>query len=64
MKSRKLRGLRVSLTAAILRWLEYTETRAMTVVSNEGYTPNGGATSNVAGCPSWVRAMCGKEAKA
>lgn len=27
----------VSLTAAILRWLEYTETRAMMVVSNEGY---------------------------
>lgn len=27
----------VSLTAAILRWLEYTETRAMMVVSNEGF---------------------------
>jgi hypothetical protein len=27
----------VSLTAAILRWLEYTETLAMMVVSNEGY---------------------------
>ena len=27
----------VSLTAAILRWLEYAETRAMMVVSNEGY---------------------------
>lgn len=27
----------VSLTAAILRWLEYTETRAMVVVSNEGF---------------------------
>jgi Zn-dependent peptidase ImmA (M78 family) len=27
----------VSLTAAILRWLEYTETRAMMIVSNEGY---------------------------
>jgi Zn-dependent peptidase ImmA (M78 family) len=27
----------VSLTAAILRWLEYTETRAIMVVSNEGY---------------------------
>lgn len=27
----------VSLTAAILRWLEYTETRAMLVVSNEGF---------------------------
>jgi Zn-dependent peptidase ImmA (M78 family) len=27
----------VSLTATILRWLEYTETRAMMVVSNEGF---------------------------
>lgn len=27
----------VSLTAVILRWLEYTETRAILVVSNEGY---------------------------
>lgn len=27
----------VSMTAAILRWLEYTETRAMMVVSNEGF---------------------------
>ena len=27
----------VSLTAATLRWLEYTETRAMLVVSNEGF---------------------------
>ena len=27
----------VSLTAATLRWLEYTETRALLVVSNEGY---------------------------
>jgi hypothetical protein len=27
----------VSLTAAILRWLEYTETRAMMVVSNDGF---------------------------
>ncbi|MBV5262629.1 ImmA/IrrE family metallo-endopeptidase [Pinisolibacter sp. B13] len=27
----------VSLTAAVLRWLEYTETRAMMVVSNEGF---------------------------
>ena len=27
----------VSLTAAVLRWLEYTETRAMLVVSNEGF---------------------------
>jgi hypothetical protein len=27
----------VSLTAAILRWLEYTETRAILVVSNEGF---------------------------
>ena len=27
----------VSLTAVILRWLEYTETRAIMVVSNEGY---------------------------
>ena len=27
----------VSLTATILRWLEYTETRAMLVVSNEGF---------------------------
>lgn len=27
----------VSLTAAILRWLEYTETRAMMIVSNEGF---------------------------
>jgi Zn-dependent peptidase ImmA (M78 family) len=27
----------VSLTAAALRWLEYTETRAMLVVSNEGF---------------------------
>ncbi len=27
----------VSLTAAILRWLEYTETRALLVVSNEGF---------------------------
>lgn len=37
----KLSGLAtrygVSLTAAILRWLEYTETRAMMVVSNEGF---------------------------
>jgi Zn-dependent peptidase ImmA (M78 family) len=27
----------VSLTATILRWLEYTETRAMMIVSNEGF---------------------------
>jgi hypothetical protein len=27
----------VSLTAVILRWLEYTETRAIMVVSNEGF---------------------------
>ena len=27
----------VSLTAAILSWLEYTETRAIMVVSNEGF---------------------------
>jgi Zn-dependent peptidase ImmA (M78 family) len=27
----------VSLTSAILRWLEYTETRAMVIVSNEGF---------------------------
>lgn len=27
----------VSLTAAILRWLEYTDTRAIVVMSNEGY---------------------------
>ncbi len=27
----------VSLTATILRWLEYTETRAVMVVSNEGF---------------------------
>jgi Zn-dependent peptidase ImmA (M78 family) len=27
----------VSLTAAVLRWLEYTETRAIVVVSNEGF---------------------------
>lgn len=27
----------VSLTAATLRWLEYTETRALLVISNEGY---------------------------
>ena len=27
----------VSLTAAILRWLEYTETRAILVLSNEGF---------------------------
>jgi Zn-dependent peptidase ImmA (M78 family) len=27
----------VSITAAILRWLEYTETRALVVVSNEGF---------------------------
>jgi hypothetical protein len=27
----------ISLAAAILRWLEYTETRAMLVVSNEGF---------------------------
>jgi hypothetical protein len=27
----------VSLTAAVLRWLEYTETRAMVVLSNEGF---------------------------
>jgi hypothetical protein len=27
----------VSLTAAILRWLEYTETRAIMIVSNEGF---------------------------
>lgn len=27
----------VSMTAAVLRWLEYTETRAMMVVSNEGF---------------------------
>src|ERR1700720_3184843 len=28
------------------------------------YTLNSGAKSNVAGCPSWVKAVCGKEAKA
>jgi len=35
--SRLARRYGVSLTAAILRWLEYTETRAMAVVSNEGF---------------------------
>jgi len=34
-KLRKRYG--VSLTAAILRWLEYTETRAMVIISNEGF---------------------------
>jgi hypothetical protein len=37
----------VSLTAAILRWLEYTDTRAMMIVSNEGFAlwarPSGAA---------------------
>jgi len=28
------------------------------------YTLNSGAKSNVAGCPSWVQAVCGKECKA
>jgi hypothetical protein len=27
----------VSLTAAVLRWLEYTETRAIVLISNEGF---------------------------
>lgn len=35
--SRLARRYGVSLTAAVLRWLEYTETRAMVVVSNEGF---------------------------
>lgn len=35
--SRLAKRYGVSLTAAILRWLEYTETRAMMVVSNEGF---------------------------
>jgi Zn-dependent peptidase ImmA (M78 family) len=35
--SRLARRYGVSLTAAILRWLEYTETRAIMVVSNEGF---------------------------
>jgi len=37
----------VSLTATILRWLEYTDTRAMMIVSNEGFAlwarPSGAA---------------------
>ena len=28
------------------------------------YALNSGAKSNVAGCPSWDQAVCGKEAKA
>jgi Zn-dependent peptidase ImmA (M78 family) len=35
--SRVAKRYGVSLTAAILRWLEYTETRAIMVVSNEGF---------------------------
>lgn len=35
--SRLAKRYGVSLTAAILRWLEYTETRAIVVVSNEGF---------------------------
>ncbi len=35
--SRLAKRYGVSLTATILRWLEYTETRAMTIVSNEGF---------------------------
>ena len=35
--SRLAKRYRVSLTAAVLRWLEYTETRAIMVVSNEGF---------------------------
>lgn len=35
--SRLAKRYGVSLTAAILRWLEYTETRAIMVVSNEGF---------------------------
>jgi hypothetical protein len=35
--SRLAKRYGVSLTAAILRWLEYTETQAIMVVSNEGF---------------------------
>ncbi|MGY4408471.1 Zn-dependent peptidase ImmA (M78 family) [Bradyrhizobium sp. LB7.1] len=35
--SRVAKRYGVSLTAAILRWLEFTETRAIMVVSNEGF---------------------------
>jgi len=35
--SRLAKRYGVSLTAAILRWLEFTETRAIMVVSNEGF---------------------------
>jgi Zn-dependent peptidase ImmA (M78 family) len=35
--SRLAKRYGVSLTAAVLRWLEYTETRAIVVVSNEGF---------------------------
>ncbi|MGE0769642.1 MAG: ImmA/IrrE family metallo-endopeptidase [Hyphomicrobiaceae bacterium] len=35
--SRLAKRYGVSLTAAILRWLEYTETRAIMIVSNEGF---------------------------
>ena len=35
--SRLAKRYGVSLTAVILRWLEYTETRAIMVVSNEGF---------------------------
>lgn len=45
--SRLAKRYGVSLTAVILRWLEYTETRAMMVVSNEGFAhwakPSGSA---------------------
>ena len=49
--SRLAKRYGVSLTAAILRWLEYTETRAMMVVSNEGFAhwakPSGPALKSV-----------------
>jgi len=45
--SRLAKRYGVSLTATILRWLEYTETRAIMVVSNEGFArwakPSGSA---------------------
>ena len=45
----------VSLTAAVLRWLEYTETRALVIVSNEGFALWSKASSPALNSGAFIR---------
>lgn len=45
----------VSLTAAILRWLEYTDTRAMMIVSSEGFAHWARSSNSAFRCGRFIR---------